>query len=100
MTSHPYFSMSTVRNVDCSAIDSAGNIWFHEYEKDTLFCCPPYKPLIRYPMKGKATSVLWTGQLLLPTKTKMMWAYRKGKPTFFMKYRMIHLLKIKVMKFG
>ncbi len=73
---HPYAPLASCSLVDCSALDSLGNLWFHRYLCDTLFCCPPNKPLIRYPLTGDLKNVGWHGNISFPERNKMVWHYR------------------------
>ncbi|MBK7761897.1 MAG: hypothetical protein IPI46_00805 [Bacteroidetes bacterium] len=92
---HPYFALSKVSNADCSAIDSSGNIWLHLSGKDTLYCCPPFKPLVKYPLKGKAKLIGWPGRISFPNSKKMVWAFMEKDNAILYELPYEYLLKNK-----
>lgn len=93
LPSHPYYALSKVSHVDCSAIDSAGNIWIHQFENDTLYCCQPYNQLLKYPIKGKAKSIGWTCRISFPSAKKMVWAFQEEARTILYELPYEYMLK-------
>ena len=80
LTDYPFYELSK-RPVPYSYnIDSAGNMWMHYNNIDTLFCVSPAGKLQSWPLREKYS---WAQRISFPSAGQMIWSCltKNGMPT-------------------